>query len=139
MPPLAVEPEPEPPAANEAEAARLRPATDEAAGPRAAGPGAAPDGAAPDGAAPDGAAPDGALRLARLSRRECELVTLVAQGRTDAQIAAQLYITVRTVSSTGPGPGQDRLPAPRRPHPARPERRPGRPSPVICPARNLDG
>jgi len=91
---LAVEPEPEPPAANEAEAARLRPATDEAAGPRAAGPGAAPD-----GAAPDGAAPDGALRLARLSRRECELVTLVAQGRTDAQIAAQLYITVRTVSS----------------------------------------
>jgi DNA-binding CsgD family transcriptional regulator len=26
-------------------------------------------------------------------------MTLVAQGRTDAQIAAQLYITVRTVSS----------------------------------------
>jgi DNA-binding CsgD family transcriptional regulator len=26
-------------------------------------------------------------------------VTLVAQGRTDAQIAAQLYITVRTVGS----------------------------------------
>jgi len=44
-------------------------------------------------------APDGALRLARLSPRERELVTLVAQGRTDAQIAAQLYITVRTVSS----------------------------------------
>jgi len=37
--------------------------------------------------------------LARLSPRERELVTLVAQGRTDAQIAAQLYITVRTVSS----------------------------------------
>jgi DNA-binding CsgD family transcriptional regulator len=35
----------------------------------------------------------------RLSPRERELVTLVAQGRTDAQIAAQLYITVRTVSS----------------------------------------
>jgi non-specific serine/threonine protein kinase len=37
--------------------------------------------------------------LDRLSPRERELVTLVAQGRTDAQIAAQLYITVRTVSS----------------------------------------
>jgi predicted ATPase/DNA-binding CsgD family transcriptional regulator len=42
--------------------------------------------------------PDGA-GLARLSPRERELVTLVAQGRTDAQIAAELYITVRTVSS----------------------------------------
>jgi predicted ATPase/DNA-binding CsgD family transcriptional regulator len=37
--------------------------------------------------------------LPRLSARERELVTLVAQGRTDAQIGAQLYITVRTVSS----------------------------------------
>lgn len=37
--------------------------------------------------------------LARLSPRERELLTLVAQGRTDAQIASQLYITVRTVSS----------------------------------------
>jgi DNA-binding CsgD family transcriptional regulator len=43
--------------------------------------------------------PDGAAALARLSPRERELVTLVAQGRTDAQIAAQLYITLRTVSS----------------------------------------
>jgi predicted ATPase/DNA-binding CsgD family transcriptional regulator len=51
-----------------------------------------------DGTA-DEAAPDGAAGLARLSPRERELVTLVAQGRTDAQIAAQLYITVRTVSS----------------------------------------
>ena len=33
----------------------------------------------------------------QLSARERELVTLVAQGRTDAQIAAQLYISVRTV------------------------------------------
>ncbi len=76
---LAAEPEPEPPAANGAQAAGLRPA--------------------PDGAAEPGAAPNGALRLARLSPRERELVTLVAQGRTDAQIAAQLYITVRTVGS----------------------------------------
>ena len=37
--------------------------------------------------------------LPNLSPRERELITLVAQGRTDAQIAAQLYITVRTVSS----------------------------------------
>jgi len=37
--------------------------------------------------------------LARLSAREQELVTLVAQGRTDAQIAAQLYISIRTVRS----------------------------------------
>ena len=34
-----------------------------------------------------------------LSPRERELVTLVAQGRTDAQIAAQLQISVHTVSS----------------------------------------
>ena len=37
--------------------------------------------------------------LGRLSARERELVTLVAQGRTNAQIAAQLYISVHTVSS----------------------------------------
>jgi predicted ATPase/DNA-binding CsgD family transcriptional regulator len=37
--------------------------------------------------------------LARLSSRERELVGLVAQGRTDTQIAAQLYISVRTVRS----------------------------------------
>ncbi len=36
--------------------------------------------------------------LDRLSPRERELVALVAQGRTDAQIAAQLYISARTVS-----------------------------------------
>jgi len=36
---------------------------------------------------------------ARLSGRERELVTLVAQGRTDAQIAAQLFISIRTVRS----------------------------------------
>ena len=34
-----------------------------------------------------------------LSAREQELVTLVARGRTDAQIAAQLYISIRTVRS----------------------------------------
>ena len=37
--------------------------------------------------------------LRKLSARERELVTLVARGRTDAQIAAELYISVRTVSS----------------------------------------
>jgi predicted ATPase/DNA-binding CsgD family transcriptional regulator len=49
------------------------------------------------GLAPEPTA-DGAA-LARLSPRERELVTLVARGHTDAQIAGQLYITVRTVSS----------------------------------------
>ena len=43
--------------------------------------------------------PPPTVALPRLSPRERELITLVAQGRTDAQIAAQLYITVRTVSS----------------------------------------
>jgi predicted ATPase/DNA-binding CsgD family transcriptional regulator len=37
--------------------------------------------------------------LGQLSARERELVTLVAQGHTNAQIAAQLYISIRTVSS----------------------------------------
>jgi DNA-binding CsgD family transcriptional regulator len=37
--------------------------------------------------------------ITQLSARERELVTLVAQGRTDAQIADQLYISVSTVRS----------------------------------------
>jgi DNA-binding CsgD family transcriptional regulator len=43
--------------------------------------------------------PPAAAGLGKLSARERELVILVAQGRTNAQIAAQLYISVRTVSS----------------------------------------
>jgi DNA-binding CsgD family transcriptional regulator len=35
----------------------------------------------------------------KLSAQERELVTLVARGRTNAEIAAQLYISIRTVSS----------------------------------------
>jgi predicted ATPase/class 3 adenylate cyclase/DNA-binding CsgD family transcriptional regulator len=35
----------------------------------------------------------------KLSARERELVTLVARGRTDADIAGQLYISIRTVRS----------------------------------------
>jgi DNA-binding CsgD family transcriptional regulator len=50
-------------------------------------------------AGPPSHPPPLAAALPRLSPRERELITLVAQGRTDAQIAAQLYITVRTVSS----------------------------------------
>jgi DNA-binding CsgD family transcriptional regulator len=57
----------------------------------------AADGAAAPGTAVDGAGTEAGLD--KLSPRERELVTLVAQGRTDAQIAAQLYISVRTVSS----------------------------------------
>jgi DNA-binding NarL/FixJ family response regulator len=50
---------------------------------------------APD---PQGA-PQVSPGLAQLSTREQELVTLIAHGRTDAQIAGQLYISVRTVRS----------------------------------------
>ena len=35
----------------------------------------------------------------KLSPRERELITLVARGRTDAQIAAELCISIRTVRS----------------------------------------
>ncbi len=49
--------------------------------------------------APDSQVPQAPPGLAQLSAREQELVTLVAQGRTDAQIAGQLYISVRTVRS----------------------------------------
>jgi non-specific serine/threonine protein kinase len=40
-----------------------------------------------------------ALGSGQLSARERELVRLVAQGRTNAQIAAELYISARTVGS----------------------------------------
>jgi predicted ATPase/DNA-binding CsgD family transcriptional regulator/DNA-binding XRE family transcriptional regulator len=43
--------------------------------------------------------PPAAASLGQLSARERELVTLVAQGATNAQIAAQLLISVRTVGS----------------------------------------
>jgi len=46
-----------------------------------------------------GVAPPESAELAGLSARERELITLVAQGRTNAQIAAQLFISVRTVDS----------------------------------------
>jgi DNA-binding CsgD family transcriptional regulator len=43
--------------------------------------------------------PTAAAGLEALSPRERELVTLVARGHTDAQIAGLLTISVRTVSS----------------------------------------
>ena len=49
--------------------------------------------------APDSQAASAPRGPTQLSARERELVTLVAQGRTDAQIAAQLYISVSTVRS----------------------------------------
>jgi DNA-binding NarL/FixJ family response regulator len=45
------------------------------------------------------AQPAGTPGLGQLSVRERELVTLVARGRTDAQIASELFISVRTVGS----------------------------------------
>jgi predicted ATPase/DNA-binding CsgD family transcriptional regulator len=49
-----------------------------------------------DPGSPQAQAPPG---LAKLSARERELITLVAGGRTDTQIAEQMYISVRTVRS----------------------------------------
>lgn len=50
---------------------------------------------------PDGqsAARDDRSRLGALSARERELVALVAQGQTDAQIAGRLFISISTVRS----------------------------------------
>ena len=75
-------------------------AAGDGASPSGNGASAAGDGASllGDGGSRSGLTADGA-ELARLSPRERELVTLVARGHTDAQIAGQLYITVRTVSS----------------------------------------
>jgi DNA-binding NarL/FixJ family response regulator len=50
-------------------------------------------------AAGDPATPQTPPELSQLSSREQELVTLVAGGSTNAQIAIQLYISVRTVGS----------------------------------------
>jgi len=47
----------------------------------------------------DAAAPQARQPSAQLTPRERELVTLVAQGCTDAQIAGQLSISIRTVRS----------------------------------------
>jgi predicted ATPase/DNA-binding CsgD family transcriptional regulator len=60
---------------------------------------AGPQPATADEAAADGAAVAAAAGAGKLSPRERELVTLVARGCTNAQIAAQLYISVRTVTS----------------------------------------
>ena len=49
--------------------------------------------------APGPPVPAAAAGPGQLSARERELVTLVARGRTDAQIAAELYISIRTVRS----------------------------------------
>lgn len=43
--------------------------------------------------------PDAPPGLPELSARERELVTLVARGHTDGQIAGELYISVSTVRS----------------------------------------
>jgi DNA-binding CsgD family transcriptional regulator len=60
---------------------------------------AAGDGRRPLSLARELGPPGAPAALDKLSPRERELVTLVAQGRTDAQIAAQLVISVRTVVS----------------------------------------
>ena len=62
------------------------------------GPGDGPGLAGPVGSAAPGDEP-AAPELSQLSARERELVTLVARGMTDAQIAGQLFISVSTVRS----------------------------------------
>ena len=47
--------------------------------------------------------PLAALGAGQLSRRERELVTLVAQGRTDAEIAGLLFISIRIAARTWTG------------------------------------
>ena len=49
--------------------------------------------------APESLRPPASPRPGKLSARERELVTLVAQGRTDTQIASDLFISIRTVRS----------------------------------------
>ena len=49
--------------------------------------------------APDPLRPLAPAGPGKLSVREREMVTLAAQGRTDADIAGQLYISIRTVRS----------------------------------------
>ena len=69
-------------------------------GPRGLPAGAAPAGAAIEGTAAGDCGQEAPVSSAgKLSPRECELVTLVARGLTDTQIAAQLFISTRTVSS----------------------------------------
>jgi predicted ATPase/DNA-binding CsgD family transcriptional regulator len=62
------------------------------------GPGDGPGLAGPVGGTAPGDEP-AAPELSQLSARERELVTLVARGMTDAQIAGQLFISVSTVRS----------------------------------------
>ena len=47
----------------------------------------------------DAQAPEAVPDLGKLNAKERELAILVAQGRTDAQIAGQLHLSVRTVRS----------------------------------------
>ena len=73
--------------------------------------------------APDPPPPAGTAGPGKLSPREQELVTLVARGRTDAaDRRAAVHQHPHRPLPPGPDPGQDRLPPPRRPDPAGPQR-----------------
>ncbi len=70
--------------------------------------------------------PRGRRGRGQLSARERELVTLVAQGRTDAaDRRAAVHQHPHRPLPPGPDPGQDRLPPPRRPDPPGPGGGPG--------------
>jgi DNA-binding NarL/FixJ family response regulator len=68
-----------------------------AAGAGAAGAGAAGAGGAGTGAV--GAAPDVRQRFPELTPREADVLTRIAEGRTNPEIAAELFLTVPTVKS----------------------------------------
>ena len=55
-------------------------------------------GAAPDLARVAGLSPPARGRAPDRSRREAEVLTLVAQGRTNRQVAAELFISDKTVA-----------------------------------------
>jgi DNA-binding CsgD family transcriptional regulator/tetratricopeptide (TPR) repeat protein len=57
-----------------------------------------PEGQAPDGQAPDGQAPATATDELGLTPREREVLALVADGRTNRQIAVALFISDKTAS-----------------------------------------
>jgi DNA-binding CsgD family transcriptional regulator len=71
----------------------------ESAAPGAAAPGAAAAGAAAAGGAAPGASAAAGLPGLRLSARELEVMSLIAGGHTNGEIAAHLFLAEKTVKN----------------------------------------